>query len=105
MFERKLSEMDDPKTLDVYHVDGFEAFGLVSLDGELRNLRLGGYHNIVFNNVQMNLNTLEVDIDVRIPSFTLQATYYDLRGRFGALVPIFGNGRCSASTTGEFPVP
>lgn len=92
MFEQTLAEMDDPMTIESWEVDGLDAFGLVTLDGDIRNLRVGGHHNIVLQSIHMNINTLALDVDVIVPGMTFDATHYDLAGRFGGIIPIFGKG-------------
>lgn len=100
MVERKIAEMDDPLTMDTVEVDGFEAFGLVSLDGDMTNLRIRGIHNIVLQNIQLNTVTLEMPVDVIVPELIIDATQYDLAGRFGGLIPIFGKGSLEVTVKG-----
>lgn len=101
MLLHKIAEMDDPKTTALLDVVDFHAFGLVSLDGIIQNLRTVGIHEIVVESAQMNANTLQMDVDILVPALHFDAPLYDLRGRFGALIPIFGKGRMSANIQGE----
>lgn len=100
MFEHTIAEMDDPRTVDELDVVGLEAFGILSLDGSIKNMRTAGIHNIRLEHVQYNSASLECDVDVILPGLTFAATNYDLSGRFGGLIPIFGNGPFDVQTKG-----
>lgn len=102
MVEQTIREMDDPMAIESLDVEDFEAFGLVTLNGVIQDLRIQGIHSIDFQRIQMDINTAQVSVDVLIPQLTFDATYYDLTGRFGALIPIFGNGRVSIAINSEW---
>lgn len=102
MFEQRIAEKDDPWTIDELEVEGFESMGLVSLDGLITKMRIVGVHKIKLEHISLNLDTLQSEIDVVIPSLTVSGAEYDLRGRFGGLIPIFGKGPFTASVSSRW---
>lgn len=66
---------------------------IVTLDGHLRNVVIRGMSGIVVNNLRVNWLTLRFDYDITVPHLRFDGDWYDLRGRFVNILPIFGNGR------------
>lgn len=100
MFEHHINEMDDPMFMEVVEVDA-EAGGLVTLVGQIDNLRVEGIHAISLTNVYFNFMSMEIDFDVLVPRIFAQAGQYDLSGRFGGLIPIFGKGPFTVETSSK----
>lgn len=92
MFEHKIATMEDPTIVPEIDVVDFEAFGLVSLDGSITDLQTSGIHNIRLEDIQYNAETMECVVDVILPDLSFAASGYDLSGRFGGIIPIFGKG-------------
>lgn len=64
---------------------------LVDLEGELRNVRVEGLDGFIINESRLSLLTMRFTFDFVWPQ-VLATGWYNLNGRFGGLIPIFGNG-------------
>lgn len=64
---------------------------LVDLEGELRNLRIDGLDGFQIIEASLNLRTMRFTFDFNFPQI-LFTGWYNLNGRFGGLIPIFGQG-------------
>lgn len=64
---------------------------LVELDGEMRNFRLDGLDGFIISDVRLSLLTMRFVFDFVWPQ-VLATGWYNLNGRFGGLIPIFGQG-------------
>ncbi|CRK91675.1 CLUMA_CG005324, isoform A [Clunio marinus] len=64
---------------------------LVDLDGQLRNFRIDGLDGFRINDVRLSLLTMRFVFDFIWPNVRFTG-WYNLNGRFGGLVPIFGQG-------------
>lgn len=93
--------MDDPKEIESLDVVDFESMGLVRLDGIITGMRIEGVHGVHFTQIEFNAATLECVFDFNIPALRVSGAYYDLRGTFGDLLPIFGNGPFTANAQSE----
>lgn len=99
--EFRIGDMDDPRTTDHLDVVGFDAFGLVSLDGYLIGSRIAGIHKIRVEGATFTPSAREFTVDVLIPELNFDADHFNLRGRFGNLIPIFGQGKCAGQVMGK----
>lgn len=76
---------------------------LVELDGELRNLRIEGMDGFIISDVRLSLLTMRFNYDFVWPS--VRATgWYNLNGRFGGLIPIFGQGNFLVDPRSELEI-
>lgn len=64
---------------------------LVDLEGEMRNLRIDGLDGFQILDASLNLRTMRFTFDFNFPQ-VLATGWYNLNGRFGGLIPIFGQG-------------
>lgn len=64
---------------------------LVDLEGELRNLRIDGLDGFQILDASLNLRTMRFTFDFNFPQVLITG-WYNLNGRFGGLIPIFGQG-------------
>lgn len=64
---------------------------LVDLEGELRNLRIDGLDGFQIINARLSLLTMRFTFDFLFPNIVATG-WYNLNGRFGGLIPIFGQG-------------
>ncbi|XP_055713399.1 uncharacterized protein LOC129807853 [Phlebotomus papatasi] len=88
-----IADFADPHFVDFRDVDGFD-FGnsLVTLDGYLRGVQIRGLNDIVVNRISLDWQNLRFDFDITVPHLSLSGNWYDLRGRFVGILPIFGHG-------------
>lgn len=101
MIQHRISELGDPMERDTLDIEGFEALGLVTLDGVITDLRVDGGSNIQLNVITLDEATLSGNVDILVPRLYATARNYDLRGRFGGLIPIFGNGGMTVEVQGK----
>uniref|UniRef100_A0A7G3AKJ2 Putative hemolymph juvenile hormone binding protein n=1 Tax=Lutzomyia longipalpis TaxID=7200 RepID=A0A7G3AKJ2_LUTLO len=89
-----IADFSDPNHIDFRAVDNFD-FGnsLVTLNGYLRNVQVRGMSGIVVNRMNVNWQNLRFDFDITVPHLSFSGDWYDLRGRFVNILPIFGHGR------------
>lgn len=94
--------MDDPTRMDEMDVVDLEIFGLMTLDGILKGVEVAGIHNVRLQTVKFNANTLECELDITMPKISVKGQNYDLRGHWGGIIPVFGNGPFTAEADSEF---
>lgn len=64
----------------------------MTLDGYLRGVQIRGLNGIVVNRISLDWQNLRFDFDITVPHLSLSGNWYDLRGRFVGILPIFGHG-------------
>lgn len=74
---------------------------LVELDGEMRNFRLDGLDGFIISDVRLSLLTMRFVFDFVWPQ-VLATGWYNLNGRFGGLIPIFGQGNFRVDPRSEW---
>lgn len=73
---------------------------LVELEGELRNLRIDGLDGFQIIDASLNMRTMRFTYDFIFPSIMISG-WYNLNGRFGGLIPIFGQGNFMIDSRSE----
>ncbi|GAB0097460.1 hypothetical protein DMENIID0001_130970 [Sergentomyia squamirostris] len=88
-----IADLDDPHHIPQRIVEDFNfGNGLVTLRGFFLNVRVRGLRGIQVNRMNVDWSNLRFDFDITVPHLNFVADWYDLRGRFVNILPLFGNG-------------